>query len=215
MLTKHHDKILCLLANDFGISELLKNGIDYVKENYLILKLSGIDKPVEGDLKFYIGADKLNDIFIDSAEYGHLEIVKYLVSQGADIHAWNNWALRGSASNGKLKVVKYLASQGANIHVNDDQVLQYSANNGHLEIVKYLVSQGASIHINNDQALRWGAYNGHLKVVKYLVSQGADIHAKDDQALRWSAKNGHLEIVQYLTQEKQNTNQTTRSSDEL
>ena len=38
MLTKHHDKILCLLANDYNFDELLKNGIDYIKENYLILK---------------------------------------------------------------------------------------------------------------------------------------------------------------------------------
>ena len=39
MLRKHHDKILCLLANDFSISKLLENGIDYIKENHLGLSV--------------------------------------------------------------------------------------------------------------------------------------------------------------------------------
>jgi ankyrin repeat protein len=41
-----------------------------------------------------------------SAYYGHLEVVKYLVSQGADIN--QNVALIHSAANGHLEVVKYL-----------------------------------------------------------------------------------------------------------
>ena len=140
MLAKHHDKILCLLANGFSISELLESGIDHIKENYLLLKSSGVAKPVEGDLKFYIDADKLNDVFIENAMNGHIKVVKYLVSQGADIHAWNDYALRWSAEYGHLKMVKYLISQGADIHAEDNQALRRSAYNGHTEVTKYLKS---------------------------------------------------------------------------
>jgi ankyrin repeat protein len=65
-------------------------------------------------------------------------------------------------------VVRYLVSQGAAIHANDDEALRWSANNGHLEIVCYLVEQGANIHAQNDYALRWSAINGHLEVVQQL-----------------------------------------------
>ena len=210
MLAKHHDKILCLLANDFSISELLENGIDYIKENYLILKLSGIAKPVEGNLKFYTGTDKLNAIFINNAKDGNLKVVKYLISQGADIHAEDDLALRWSVTNGHLKVVKYLVSQGINIHVWDDYAFRGSASNGHLETVKYLVSQGANIHARNNEALRWSANNEYFKVVKYLASKGADIYANNNEALQWSIENNHTEITKYLKslKEKQNASKT-------
>ena len=39
---------------------------------------------------------------------GHLEIVKYLVAQGADVRAKDDYALCWAASNGHLEVAKYL-----------------------------------------------------------------------------------------------------------
>ena len=41
---------------------------------------------------------------------------------------------------GLLKVVKYLVENGANIHVYDNQAVRWASNNGHLEVVKYLES---------------------------------------------------------------------------
>jgi ankyrin repeat protein len=37
--------------------------------------------------------------------------------------------------------VKYLVEQGADIHADDDRALIWTANNGHLEVVKYLVEK--------------------------------------------------------------------------
>jgi ankyrin repeat protein len=67
-------------------------------------------------------------------------------------------------------VVKFLVEQGANIHAKDDFPLRWAAKNGHLEVVKFLVEQGANIHADNDFPLRWAAKNGHLEVVKFLES---------------------------------------------
>jgi len=134
-----------------------------------------------------------------SAHNGHLVVVKYLVSIGADIHANDGFALLLSAGVGHLEVIKYLVSVGANIHTNDYWALRCCANNGHLEVVKYLVNVvGANIHVRDDAALRWSAEEGHLEVVKYLVSVGANIHADNDFALQCCAYNGHLELVKYL-----------------
>ena len=52
------------------------------------------------------------------AANGHLEVVKYLIERGADVHADNDYyALRYSAGKGHLEVVKYLIEKGANIDV--------------------------------------------------------------------------------------------------
>ncbi|QTF49398.1 putative ankyrin repeat protein [Acanthamoeba polyphaga mimivirus] len=50
-----------------------------------------------------------------ASEEGHLEVVKYLVSLGADIRAHNDYAVRMASMDGHHEVVKYLLSLGAKI----------------------------------------------------------------------------------------------------
>jgi len=140
----------------------------------------------------------LNQELRTAACNGRLETVKYLVSQGADIHAERDEAVQNAAANGHLEIVQYLVNQGADIHAESDAAVKWAARNGHLAIVHYLVIQGADIHAGNDVAVRWAAENGHLEIVQYLVSQGADIRADGDGAVRWAARNARLETVKYL-----------------
>ena len=104
--------------------------------------------------------------------------------------------------DGDLDKVKYLVENGADVHADNDYALCLSAENGHFDIVKYLVENGTDIHAKNDHALCWSAKNGHLEVVRLLLENGADIHAHDDFALRLSAQKGHLEVVKYLIENR-------------
>ena len=133
-----------------------------------------------------------------ASEKGHLEVVKYLVGQGADVRAQYDYALRYASLNGHLDIVKYLVDKGSYVSAEDDFALRYASNNGHLEVVKYLVEQGADVRAYDDEALRYASYYGHLEVVKYLVKQGADVRANNDYALYWAKQKNHFEIVNYL-----------------
>ena len=53
--------------------------------------------------------------------------------------------LNKACKYGKLNIIKYLISQGANIRADDDWAVVWASYNGHLETVKYLVSQGAKL----------------------------------------------------------------------
>ena len=53
--------------------------------------------------------------------------------------------LRDACWNGHLEIVKYLVEQGANIHILDEAPLRDACFYGYFEIVKYLVEQGAII----------------------------------------------------------------------
>jgi ankyrin repeat protein len=139
-----------------------------------------------------------------AATYGHLEVVKYLVQNGANVN--NNSALRWAAYNGHLEIVKFLLENGANVHAWNDSALRSAAENGHLEIVEFLVQNGANVHANNNSALRWAAIYGHLEVVKFLLEDVANVHALKDSALRFAAEHGHLEVVKYLVQNGANVN---------
>ena len=144
----------------------------------------------------------LNKMLIKMTKEGSLKGVSMMVSKGANILARNDVALRWASKNGHLEIVKYLVEQGADIHTQIDvnDALIKAILNGHLEVVRYLIEHGADIHAQNDSALRWASHNGHLEVVKHLVEHGADVHAEDDHALRLASEHGHLDIVKYLTE---------------
>ena len=139
-----------------------------------------------------------DELLIENSKKGNLEVVKYLIESGADIHVDNDANLRWASNNGHLEVVKFLIENGADIHEYEDRPLILASIRGHLEVVKYLVQSGADIHVDNDECLSCASQFGHLEVVKYLVESGADIHAKNDAALTTASGKGHLEIVEFL-----------------
>ena len=80
-----------------------------------------------------------------------------------------------AATFGHLNIVKFLISVGENIHTNDDYPLRYSANNGYLDVVKYLISVGVNIHADDDCALQWSAENGPRDAEARLGASGEDL----------------------------------------
>jgi len=155
---------------------------------------------------------------------GHLELSKYLVAVGADIHAFNEYALRSCAEHGHMDVLKYLVSIGANVNFfdyivfwgvfhNDLNVVKYLISVGtninkraleicvgrnYVEMLRCMVEYGANVHACDDYALRESARKGRIEMVKYLVGVGANIRADNDSALKWSKENGHMHVYEYL-----------------
>ncbi|BCS83709.1 ankyrin containing protein [Cotonvirus japonicus] len=95
-----------------------------------------------------------------------------------------------SCEQGRLEIVKFLVKQGTDIHIDDNCAVRWASRNGHLEVVKFLVKKGADIQANNNLAVQWASRNGHLKVVKFLVKKGVDIQADNNNAVRWASRKG-------------------------
>ncbi len=88
---------------------------------------------------------------------------------GANIYNSNNYALRIAASRGYLDIVKYLVSKGADVAANNNFAVSHSAGKGYLDVVMFLVEHGADISVEYYQPFRWACENGHINVVKYLM----------------------------------------------
>ena len=86
-----------------------------------------------------------------------------------------------------LNMVKYLVEQGADIHVNNEEPLNNACYKNDLDIVKYLVENGADIHVNNEEALHNACRYTHLDIMKYLIEQGADIEALRSRNYKYSS----------------------------
>lgn len=84
-------------------------------------------------------SNEINDMFIMSVKYNHMEITKYLLQNGANLHFNNGYSLITAAQNDRLELVKYLISEGINVNTRNSQALIDAARNGYLEIVKLLI----------------------------------------------------------------------------
>jgi len=99
-----------------------------------------------------------------------------------------------ASENNHLEIVKYVIEKGADIHAENDSALCRASYHDHLEIVKLLIEKGADIHAGHEYALRKAFRYGHLEIVKLLIEKGADIYAENYCALIWAFENGHLKL---------------------
>ena len=128
----------------------------------------------------------------------HLSFVKTTLMNCDDKEKMKYILLKSACEEGHLDVVKYLVQNGANIRANDDWVLNIASEHGHLEIVKYLVDgvfEGADVLSRQCLALREAVENGHSDIVKFLIEKGADVHIWEDMPLKWASERGNLDLV--------------------
>lgn len=121
-----------------------------------------------------------------AVEYGHMEILQYLVSIRSDLNLQdkNGWtALHYAAREGNLKALKYLAESGADIEARDilnETPLFIASYKGKFDIVQYLVDKGASVYnrdIQGNTLLHQAAYKGNNKIVDYFWTRHMDINS--------------------------------------
>lgn len=125
-------------------------------------------------------------------------------------------ALIRASYKGHLEIVKYLISKGADMDFafNDrSTALIWASDKGHLEIVKVLVENGADLNkksggIFGDTALIRASKKGYFEIIKVLVEGGADVNIRnsyDEIALECSATD---EIWDYLEDKTNDINLT-------
>jgi len=108
--------------------------------------------------------------YYDALRQGNLDEIKIYNENGKNI----NDILKRSAYYGHLELVKYALQNGAHIRTDNDYPLIWSAENGHLDTVIYLVENGADINADNSEALWRASSNGHMEIVQFLVENGVD-----------------------------------------
>ena len=127
-------------------AELASQGIPYSKGSFVdqarqgnlgavrLFLIAGIDVNVQDDSS--------HTAVIAASYQGHLDVVQYLVENGAD---YLSIAMTHAAYGGHLQVMLFLAEKGADLGFYSDgptTPLTIAAYAGHLDVVRYLVEQG-------------------------------------------------------------------------
>ncbi|XP_067652079.1 putative ankyrin repeat protein RF_0381 [Haliotis asinina] len=153
-----------------------------------------------------------------AAQYGHKEVVKVLVENGADLSLAYDTGSNGlhlACSKGRLEVVKYIISQNI-VDINcrglgKKTAAMIAAGCGHKEVVELLVENGADLSLacaSGSNILHLACSRGRLEVVKYILSQNiVDINSrglKKKTPVMNAAESGHKDVVELLVEKGAN-----------
>jgi hypothetical protein len=129
--------------SEFDISYIIKEKYDRILMYKAFILL----------LKHKIGINNKNTLLVESAKNGYLEIVKYLVDEGADVNYNYNEDFYEIDPDDDYD------------YDSTDTALRESIKYGHLEIVEFLIEKGAYVY---DGEFRLSIIHGHLDIVKFL-----------------------------------------------
>jgi ankyrin repeat protein len=122
-----------------------------------------------------------------ASEKGHLEIVKYLLENGADTNAKNKFELTplfSAAENGNLELAEMLIEHKADVNAFSQffgTALHRAVYMGHPEVAKYLLEKGAEVTAQNSTGtvLHTAALLGRPNLARLLIENGADVNSKN------------------------------------
>lgn len=166
--------------------------------------------------------DNLNKALISTCSEGNLELVKKLVSQGADLtyrsEDIGSSPLDRACYSGHLEVAAFLISKGCSINQtrpNGSTSLYVASENGHRDIVKLLLEKGADANLartdTSTTPLFMSCQEGHKEIAKLLLEYGANPHIVRNNdgctPLFCAAQHNHKKIVEILLKHGVNVNQ--------
>ena len=186
------------------------------------------------DLKAMVEKDKsLVNFRLDNEETpmtaaaykGYIDMVKYLLSMGADINGvnkWNNNALLNAAQTGNVELGKLLIEKGANLEAigpYHQTPLLCALDYNKPEFALMTINKGANIHVKdneNQQAIEYASWYANPRVIKALVEKGSDVNyvsRNNSSILQNVCSNGNLESIDYLIQKGANVNLANADGD--
>ena len=161
----------------------------------------------------------------EAAYEGHLEIVNYLVSKGADVADTETNGLTPlmlAAQEGRTEVVRALLDADSPLHHKDDYqmtAIHRSAQSGNKETVLLLLERGAKLDEGaaDNTPLFIAAGEGDLELTQLLIDKGADVNYRMDSmaftALHRAAASGSVEVTELLLKHGAKPNVTNRLGD--
>lgn len=142
-----------------------------------------------------------------SSEHGHVDIMRALIQQGANVEARENLG-KTALHVASEDAAEFLLSIRANFLLTDETgtvPLHYMAAKGHAKAVKTLVGKkNCDINAKNkfgQTPLHLSCQFGHFQVARLLLDAGTFPEAADSQGMRplhYAAKHGQKDIASVL-----------------
>lgn len=217
-------KIVAALVIVFALS--LNAGLTDIKTAITNGDATLVKSMIEGDKSLL--ESKIDTYFtpLNLASYeGKTDIVKYLLSKGADVKAKDkegSTPLQNAAAKGHFDIVKMLVEKGSDVNYRDDNgvtPLHFGCMSGKLDVVKYLVEKGADINAVSNigrKPVVDGIFSGNIDIIRYLESKGADMKNLEAGAgntpLHLATGRGNIDMIKYFISKGYDVNKKNDAS---
>jgi ankyrin repeat protein len=116
-----------------------------------------------------------------------------------------------AAEYGEMEIVRYLVEQGANVNATtpvgdgEQTPLRKAIERGDYEMVRFLVQNGAEVNQENQfgwTPLMTAARTGNIEIMRYMLDEGADPTARTESGqtiTRIASDAGYTDIVVWMT----------------
>ncbi|MGI2026618.1 ankyrin repeat domain-containing protein [Endozoicomonas acroporae] len=154
------------------------------------------------------GARDLNSALILATRCGHVNVVRKLINNGADINHVDEMILGNKlirftplvssvTSESAAQLIELLISQGAKV---TDEALWAAVGLDKLDIVKLLITHKADVNAMDGWIICGAARFNRLEIVKVLLANGAEVDKPNDvqTALGYAAEYGCVEMIHLL-----------------
>ncbi|PVU95915.1 hypothetical protein BB559_002557 [Furculomyces boomerangus] len=120
--------------------------------------------------------ETINSCLILSIKNNHYDIFCLLLKNNADPLYQKNSPIVFACGVGNMDMVKTLISMGANIRAKNDKGFVQACKSGHYEIAKLAIEHGADVSAGSykNEAFTCAYLGRHRKIVNLLVENGAD-----------------------------------------
>ena len=162
------------------------------------------------NIKYFFNSTEYNtygDALQMASEYGHLEIVKWLLSlnECADIICEDYFdAFKSACYNGNLEIAKILYNEDDNLDINyishGEHIFECVCRSGNLEIAKWLYSLDNKINIDYKEAFKNASKSGNIEILKwvYFLDNNYDIHDISYAIFHDALLYGNLDIAKWI-----------------
>lgn len=125
----------------------------------------------------------------------------------AEAWAEGGTPLHTAARGGHLEVIKFLIANGADVNArrkDGESALSEAVFNGHIDAARFLIASGANINnvgAEGHTPLHWTALHGNVDATTLLIERGADATIKDEDGktpVRCALVSGHISVVERL-----------------
>ena len=167
-----------------------------------------------------LSRDTYDTALYAASKIGHSNIVRTLISSGADVNCYNRTRFRRTplimaSEAGHTETARILIRAGADSTIErkgGDDALSVAASSGHLDTVNALIQEGVDMNYARHDALSRASGKGHIEIVKLLLTRGAKNFS---DALYSAMANDHSQIVELLLHSGAKINEPFMRTNEL
>lgn len=129
------------------------------------------------------------------------DIVKCLISNGVEVHAFNNVAIKYAAAvKGDEKLLNLLLMHGADIHAENDTPFRYAVSGINKEVIKFFLDHGADPNLQDGYPLKrfLKLYTGAYDMTKLVLEAGANVNVLNKEDFIYLIKTAKFDVLKIL-----------------